>query len=266
MKPTDPLTDYLDAAGQAARRGAAVLLEWRSRFRVREKGRFDLVTEADLASQQAIRTFLAQRYPGHGFLGEEDKASQHRPAPDAPPTWIVDPLDGTTNYVHDFPLYCVSIGLQVGGEIVVGVVYEPLRDEMFSAARGHGAWLNDRRLATTRTDRLEEALLTTGFPSDLRGREGILDWWRHFSYKAQSLRRTGSTALNLVYLAAGRCDAYYAFDNNVWDVAGGLVVVREAGGLVTNVDGSPFDPYTPDALASNGPLHPLLLDCFRRGP
>jgi myo-inositol-1(or 4)-monophosphatase len=266
MKPTDPLTDYLDAACQAARRGAAVLLEWRSRFRVREKGRFDLVTEADLASQQAIRTFLAQRYPGHGFLGEEDKASQHRPGPDAPPTWIVDPLDGTTNYVHDFPLYCVSIGLQVGGEIVVGVVHEPLRDEMFSAARGHGAWLNDRRLATTRADRLEEALLTTGFPSDLRGREGTLDWWRHFSYKAQSLRRTGSTALNLAYLAAGRCDAYYAFDNHVWDVAGGLVVVREAGGVVTNVDGSPFDPYTPDALASNGPLHPLLLDCFRRGP
>src|SRR5262245_52545498 len=162
MTPTDPLTDYLDAAKEAARRGAAVLLDWRPRFQVREKGRFDLVTEADLASQQAIRDYLAGRFPIHGFLGEEDQASQRRPGPDAPPTWIVDPLDGTTNYVHDFPLYCVSVGLEVAGEMVVGVVYDPVRDEMFAAARGRGAWLNDRRLATTRTDRLEEALLTTG--------------------------------------------------------------------------------------------------------
>src|SRR5262249_37167818 len=119
----DLLTDYIDAARQAARRGAGVLEEWRRRFPVREKARFDLVTEADIASQRTIREFLCGRFPGHDFLGEEEKAGEGRPGPEAPPTWIVDPLDGTTNYVHDFPLYCVSIGLQVAGELVAGVVF-----------------------------------------------------------------------------------------------------------------------------------------------
>jgi len=135
----DQLTDYLDAACEVARRGAAVLEEWRSRFQVREKARFDLVTDADVASQRVIREYLKQRFPDHGFLGEEDPSSQARPSPDAPPTWIVDPLDGTTNYVHDCPLYCVSVGLQVAGEMVVGVVLDPSRPELFAAARGRGA-------------------------------------------------------------------------------------------------------------------------------
>jgi myo-inositol-1(or 4)-monophosphatase len=178
----------------------------------------------------------------------------------------VDPLDGTTNYVHDCPLYCVSLGLQVAGELVVGVVYDPTRQEMFAAARGQGAWLGDQQLSTSRADRLEEALLSTGFPPDLRGQEKALDWWRHFSLRTRSLRRTGTTAINLAYVAAGRFDGYWAFDNHVWDVAGGTVLIREAGGVITNVDGSPFDPYTPDALASNGPLHAVLLEHFRTGP
>ena len=120
--------------------------------------------------------------------------------------------------------------------------------------------------APRRAARLEEALLATGFPPDMRGQERALEWWRYFSLRARSLRRTGTTALNLAYVAAGRFDGYWAFDNHVWDVAGGMVLVREAGGLVTNVDGSPFDPYTPDGLASNGPLHPLLLEALRTGP
>src|SRR5438477_7259684 len=157
----ETLSDYLVAAREAARRGAAVLEEWRRRFQVREKARFDLVTDADLASQNAIREYIGQRHPDHGFLGEEDKSPQAHPGPDAPPTWIVDPLDGTTNYVHDCPLYCVSIGLQVAGELVVGVVLEPSRQELFSAAQGQGAWLNDRRLQTSRANCLEEALLAT---------------------------------------------------------------------------------------------------------
>src|SRR5204863_3413488 len=160
------LAEYLDAAQEAARRAAGVLEDWRRRFEVREKARFDLVTDADLASQRTIYEYLAGRFPGHAFLGEED-AKHHRPGPDAPPTWIVDPIDGTTNYVHDCPLYCVSIGLQVAGELVVGVVYDPSRQEMFGAARGQGAWLNDRRLETSGADRLEEAMLATGFPPDL---------------------------------------------------------------------------------------------------
>jgi myo-inositol-1(or 4)-monophosphatase len=262
----ETLDDYLEAAREASRRGAAVLEEWRRRFSVREKARFDLVTDADLASQQAIRDYLGRRYPGHGFLGEEDLASQERPGPEAPPTWIVDPLDGTTNYVHDCPLYCVSVGLQVAGELVAGAVYDPSRQELFAAAKGRGAWLGERRLATSTAAGLEEALLATGFPPDLRGQERTLDWWRYFSLRARSLRRTGSTALNLAYVAAGRFDGYWAFDNHVWDVAAGAVLVREAGGTITNVDGSTYDPYTPDALASNGPLHAVLLEGLRRGP
>lgn len=263
---SEPLADYLNAAREAARRAAAVLQEWRKRFQVREKARFDLVTDADLASQRAIRAYLCSCYPGHGFLGEEENAGAGRPGLDAPPTWIVDPIDGTTNYVHDFPFYCISIGLQIAGELVVGVVYEPSRQEMFSAARGMGAWLGSERLQTSRAERLDEALLATGFAPDPEGQESALGWWRYFSLRTQSLRRTGSTALNLAYVAAGRFDGYWAFDNHAWDVAGGVVLVREAGGLVTNVDGSDYDPYTPDAVASNGPLHPVLLEHLRMRP
>jgi len=263
---TDVLTHYREAACEAARRGAAVLERWRGEFQVREKGRFDLVTEADVGSQQAIRGYLEGRFPDHGFLGEEGEGAKARPGPDAPPTWVVDPLDGTTNYVHDCPLYCVSIGLQVAGEMVVGVVLDPARQELFHAAKCQGAWVNDRRLRTSRAARLDEALLATGFPPDMRGQERALEWWRYFSLRAQSLRRTGTTALNLAYVAAGRFDGYWAFDNHVWDVAGGMVLIREAGGTVTDVDGGPFDPYTPDGLASNGPLHPALLDALRAGP
>jgi myo-inositol-1(or 4)-monophosphatase len=137
---------------------------------------------------------------------------------------------------------------------------------MFSAGKSRGAWLNGRRIHVSKVDRLEDALLTTGFPPAVDGQNHNLDWWRYFSMRSQSLRRTGSTAINLAYLAAGRFDGYWAFDNHVWDVAGGAVLVAEAGGVITNVDGGSYDPFAADALASNGLLHPLLLDCFRQGP
>lgn len=260
------LAEYLEAACEAARLAAVILEQWRSRFQVREKARFDLVTDADLASQRTIYEYLGARLPGHAFLGEEDAAASRKPGPEAPPTWIVDPIDGTTNYVHDCPMYCISIGLQVAGELVVGVVFDPTRPELFKAARGQGAWLNDRRMQVSSTDRLEEALLATGFPPDLRGQERTLDWWRYFSLRTRSLRRTGSTALNMAYVAAGRFDGYWAFDNHVWDVAGATVLVQEAGGIVSNVDGTAYDPYTPDAVASNRALHPLLLKCLHDRP
>jgi myo-inositol-1(or 4)-monophosphatase len=266
MKETERLAEYVQSAVEAAQRAAAVLENWRRRFHIREKGRFDLVTEADLASEQTIREFLSRRYPDHRFLGEEDKSSQVRPGSDAPPTWIVDPLDGTTNYVHDCPMYCVSIGLQVAEELVVGVILDPSRPELFKAAKGLGAWLGDRRLSASRIVCLEEALLATGFPANMCGREILLDWWRYFGLRTQALRRTGSTALSLAYVAAGRFDGFYAFDNHAWDVAAGVVLIHEAGGTVTNMDGSPFDPFTPDQLASNGPLHPALLESFRQAP
>jgi myo-inositol-1(or 4)-monophosphatase len=261
---TEALLDYLDAASEAARRGAAVLEEWRTKFSVREKGHSDLVTEADLGSQRAVRDYLTGRFPTHGFVGEEEGASKSRPGPGAPPTWIVDPLDGTTNYVHDIPAYCVSIGLQIDGELAVGVILDPRQNELFAAAKGHGATLNGKRLHTSKSTQLSDAVLSTGFPPDVRGQERTLDWWRHFSFITRSLRRTGSTALNLAYVAAGRFDGYWAFDNFAWDVAAGVVLIREAGGIVTNTDGSPFDAFTSDGLASNGPLHPLLLAELRK--
>jgi myo-inositol-1(or 4)-monophosphatase len=263
---TDDLTTFLDAAREAAQRGAAVLEEWRSRFQVRNKGHADLVTEADLGSQRAVFDHLRGRFPSHDFLGEEGDGRKTRPGPGAPPTWIVDPLDGTTNYVHDVPLYCVSIGLEIAGELVVGVIFDPRQKELFTAAKGQGAHLNGRPMRTSTIGQLGEALLATGFPPDLRGNERTLDWWRALSFQTQSLRRTGSTALNLAWLAAGRYDGYWGFDNHAWDVAGGVLLVTEAGGVVTNIDGSAYDPHTPDCLASNGPLHPALLETFRAGP
>src|SRR5438128_11635292 len=157
------LSSWLDAAKQAALRAAEVLEHWRQRFTVREKARFDLVTEADLASQKAIYDFLLRRFPDHEFLGEEDTSHRAPPGRGAPPTWIVDPIDGTTNYVHDCPLYCVSIGLQVEGELVVGVVYDPRAQEMFAAGKGLGAWLGEKRISVSKIDRLSDALLASGF-------------------------------------------------------------------------------------------------------
>jgi myo-inositol-1(or 4)-monophosphatase len=266
----EQLTEYHEAARAAALRGAETLEQWRNRFSVREKGRFDLVTEADVASQKAIFSYLHERFPRHDFLGEEGPAAELRPGPDAPPTWIVDPIDGTTNFVHGFPFYCIAVGLQVAGQLVAGAVYDPTRGEMFHAATGLGAWLSTgdeppRRLQVSQASRLEDALLTTGFPADVRKHGPILRWWTHFSVRTQSLRRTGSTALNLVYIAAGRCDGYWAFDNHVWDVAGATVILREAGGVISNVDGSTFDPYTPDAVAANPLLHAAMLAEFRTG-
>jgi myo-inositol-1(or 4)-monophosphatase len=259
------LNTYLEAALEAARLGAAVLEDWRKRFQVREKGRADLVTDADLGSQRAIREYLHGRFPDHDFLEEEGQA-ERRPEPNAPPTWIVDPLDGTTNYVHDCPWYAVSIGLWLEGEMVVGVIHDPRMKEVFSAASGQGAFLNGSRMETSKTSTLEQAMLATGFPPDMRGQERALAWWRCFSVRAQSLRRTGSTALNLAYVAAGRIDGYWAYDNHAWDVAGGIVLVTEAGGVVTNTDGTPIDPFTPDGLASNPLLHPLMLDILKGTP
>jgi myo-inositol-1(or 4)-monophosphatase len=255
------LGEWLAAGEEAARRAAAKLEEWRTKFSVREKKPADLVTDADYAAQNAVRSYLESVLPAHGVLGEEDTPGtvKGRPADDAPPTWIVDPLDGTCNYVHDVPAYCVSLGLMVAKELVVGVIYDPRQNEMFSAARGQGATLNGKRMSVSQVVELRQGLISTGFPPDPEAQERNLAMWRAYSYKAQALRRTGSTALNLAYVAAGRFDGYWAFDNHVWDVAGGVVLVREAGGIVTQTDGSALDPFLPDLLATNGHLHSEML-------
>ena len=248
------LIEWRAAAEDAARLGSTQLEQWRKKFSVREKGRADLVTDADHASQHAIRNLLMDRFMDHAFLGEEDPGAKEGVVNPSVPTWIVDPLDGTANYVHDVPAYCVSIGLMVGGDLVVGVILDPRQNEMFSAAKGLGATLNGAAIRVSDTTQLEYALLATGFPPDPECQERNLVQWRRFSYKAQALRRTGSTALNLAYVAAGRFDGYWAFDNFAWDVAAGIVLVREAGGEVMRADGSPTDPFKPDIAAANRPL------------
>jgi myo-inositol-1(or 4)-monophosphatase len=263
------LTEWLRAAEGAARKGAEVLEHWRDKFTAREKGRADLVSEADVESQAAVRSFLLGRFPSHGFLGEEDAHGKPRDSAlvprGAPPTWIVDPLDGTANYVHDVPAYCVSIGLMADGELVVGVVYDPRQNEIFSAAKGQGTYLNGEPTRVSAVPDLGRALISTGFPPDPEAQERNLAWWRVFSYHAQALRRTGSTALNMAYVAAGRFDAYWAFDNYAWDVAAGVVLIREAGGIVTRVDGSPADPFRPDILAGNPAVHAGMLTLLTNG-
>lgn len=260
-----PFSEWRSAAEEAARLGGVQLESWRARFSVREKAHADLVTEADHASQQAIRAFLTERFPSHAFVGEEDPGAKDGRALGTLPTWVVDPLDGTTNYVHDVPAYCVSVGLFADGQPIVGAIYDPRQDEMFSAANGEGATLNGKPIRVSEVGDLRRSLLSTGFPPDPDCQERNLHWWGVLSMKTQALRRTGSTALNLAYVAAGRFDGYWAFDNWAWDVAAGIVLVTEAGGKVTRVDGSPSDVFRPDIVAANPELHAALIECFKAG-
>lgn len=256
------LPDCLDAAKEAARRGAEVLESWRGRFTAREKGRADLVSEADLASQEAVKSYLLGRLPGHEFLGEEEAVGKPieatRPAVGSPPTWVVDPLDGTANYVHDVPAYCVSIGLWADGKPVVGVIFDPRLGELFAAAVGHGATLNERPMRVSPVGSVRDGMIATGFPANHERQLRNLEVWRKVSAEAQSLRRNGSTALSLAYVAAGRFDGYWAFDNWAWDVCAGAVLVAEAGGRVTGSAGGPFDPFRHDSLVTNGLIHEEL--------
>lgn len=260
----DQLQEHRRQAEAAARIAADILEMWRGKFRISEKGRGDLVTEADHAAQAAIYEYLAKCCPGFAFHGEEDLARATDPRqPDNPPTWIVDPLDGTINYVHDVPSYSVSIGLWDGRDLVVGVVFDPRAQEMYSAASGLGATLNGEPIRVSTIQRLEHALLSTGFSSKLEKAARNLKAWEHITYHAQSLRRTGSTALNLAYVAAGRFDGYWAYDNHAWDVAGGFVLVREAGGVVTRINGDPLDPFESDCVVTNGLFHQELVVALR---
>jgi myo-inositol-1(or 4)-monophosphatase len=180
------------------------------------------------------------------------------------PLWVVDPLDGTTNFVHDVPMYVVSIGLVVEGKAVVGVIYDPNRNEMYSACHGVGASLNGQALKTSVADSLAASLVSVGFPADWRGKNEILQVWGWFGCETQGLRRTGSSALNLAYVAAGRFDGFFAFQICPWDVAAGIILVEEAGGRITRCVGSPYDVLSGDwIVASNGPLHGELLRGLR---
>jgi myo-inositol-1(or 4)-monophosphatase len=260
------MPDFLAVALEAAHRGGAELLDWQTRFSPKEKGPKDLVTEADVASQKAIREILLGAFPDHDFLGEEEAADRVAkglpaiPARGSEYRWIVDPLDGTANYVHRLQTYAVSIALQHGNELVLGVVYDPVSEECFMAKKGEGATLNGLPLKTSDCRRLDQAMIAVSFSSNVE--RGSIEIARFVEalHSCRSVRRLGSAALNLSYLAAGRLDAYWATSVQAWDVAAGFLLVEEAGGKLTAIDGSPVEIESPQFLATANPeLHELML-------
>lgn len=240
---------FLEIAQDAARIAGGILQSWAEKFTVSEKGPADLVTEADVAAQEAIYEAIHSRYPDHGFLGEEGLLKQPG---DSGYRWVIDPLDGTTNYVHRFPYYAVSIGLQCRDELQLGVIYDPTRDEMFSAVRGEGATLNERPLRVSHCPKLNQALVIASFPPGVSVESLAIKRFLKVLPFAQSIHRSGSSALNLAYVAAGRLDGYWSTSLKPWDMAAGALIVTEAGGRVTQLDGQPLDIEVPNLLATNG--------------
>ncbi len=254
------LDDYLRVCEAAVRTGGRIVQDWVGKFDVRKKGPADLVTQADLASQEAIRGAIAGAFPGHSFLGEEHDRHAAASAPDrAEYRWIVDPLDGTTNFVHGVPHYSVSLALERNGQLLVGAVYNPVLDECYTASRGHGARLNGRTMRTSGVSQLPDALAAVGFPPHPLIDTPDVSMFLSMLNRCQAIRRTGSTALNLCYLAAGRFDVYWSYSARVWDVAAGILMVEEAGGCVTSPTGGAFCLDEAQFLAAaNAPLHAQL--------
>jgi myo-inositol-1(or 4)-monophosphatase len=232
------------------------------------KGDVDIVTEADRASEQLIVERINSCFPGHGIFGEEGT----RFALEDEYRWYVDPLDGTTNFAHGFPVFCVSLGLEhrpkgrqpdEDGEMVAGVIYDPLRRELFVAERGKGAWLDGRRIHVSRVEHLQESLLATGFPSHKRHANPNIHFYQQLTLRSHGVRRAGSAALDLAYCAAGRLDGFWEFNLNSWDTSAGSLLVTEAGGAITRFDTSPFRLDSKELLATNGLVHDELAGFFR---
>ena len=226
---------------------------------IRHKGVVDLVTDVDLQSEHEISTALLQAFPSHTLLGEEGGV---RGGDDTRYRWIVDPLDGTTNYAHGFPFFCVSIGLEVEGEMAVGVAYDPSLDELFVAEAGQGATVNGQPIHASMTAELPQALLATGFPYDRAEFPRALRSFEVMSLQSQAVRRAGSAVLDLCYVACGRLDGYWEHHVRAWDVAAGSLIVVEAGGTVTATDGSAFRVDAGQVLSSNGLLHAALSEAL----
>jgi myo-inositol-1(or 4)-monophosphatase len=257
--PLPPL--YLATAIEAVIRAGEIQL---SRFgtdvRIDKKGAIDLVTEIDIQIEREFRQTIGERFPDHVVLGEEFEATGDREA-SSRYCWVFDPVDGTTNYAHGLPIFCSSLALEIDGEIVVGAIYDPTRRELFTAERGHGARLNGQPLRVSSADALLDSLLVTGFHYGIqRDPEELVSLFREFITRSRAVRRLGSAALDLAYVAAGRFDGYWESKIQPWDVAAGALIVAEAGGQVTTVTGGPFRSRSGSVLASNGRIHQLMLD------
>ncbi|MBX3267401.1 MAG: inositol monophosphatase [Acidobacteria bacterium] len=253
----------LNFAIETARDAGRVLLEKFGRIEsVTKKGDINLVTEADLASEALIVERIKSHFPRHAILAEE-AGNAVVTGEDGGHKWIIDPLDGTTNYAHGYPCFCVTIALEHEGEIVLGVTYDPTRDELFTAEKGRGATLNGKPIRVSRTDELGNALLVTGFPYDIKHREKFARHLTEFLLTSRGVRRDGSAAIDLAYVACGRFDGFWEEGLNPWDVAAGKLLIEEAGGTVSYYDGSPFSIYTPPIVASNGTIHAEMLNVLK---
>lgn len=258
------MNELLETCEVAARAGARELLAWRGRFQQREKAPADLVTDADLASQAAIRQEIAARFPHHLFVGEE-KTTEFEMGDDDH-VWLVDPLDGTTNYIHGYPCYAVSVAVVRGGELLAAVIYDPLAEEIYKSELGCGAFCNGMRLETSRVTTVGEALVAVSLPPRVGPEAPDLADMVRIIQESQAVRRSGSAALNLAYVAHGRLDAFWATKIQPWDVAAGVLLVREAGGMVTARGGGTFDVWAPNFLAAAGAeLHADVLRVLGRG-
>ncbi len=245
------------AEGIARQAGALLRGFYEKGVATEYKGDVDLVTEADRASEALIREKLGKAFSGHGIYGEEGTREQL----ESEYRWYVDPLDGTTNFAHGFPVFCVVLGLErrvaglaadADGDMVAGVIYDPLRDEMFSCERGRGAWLNGRQIKVSKTKSLQEALTATGFPSHKRHSSPNVHFYQQITLRSHGVRRAGSAALDMAYVACGRLDGFWEFHLNPWDTSAGYLLVEEAGGRVTHFDGGKFTLDSRETLATNG--------------
>jgi len=246
---------------EIAREAGALLLDYfQQRVAVEYKGEADLVTVADRKSEALIRERIRERWPTHDILGEEegfkDTGSEYR--------WYVDPLDGTTNFAHGFPVFCVSMALEYKGSRIAGVIYDPTRDELFSAEQGSGAYLNGQRIHVSKILRLAECLVATGFPSHKRHKNPNIYFYHQITLRTHGVRRAGSAALDLCCVACGRFDGFWEFNLNPWDTAAGVLIVEEAGGRVSDFHGGPFQINSRETLASNGLVHGGLLNEFQQ--
>ena len=251
--------EFVPAMMEIARQAGGLLMGFfRRRVQVEYKGEADLVTEADRASEALIRERIRAQWPKHDILGEEqgltDTGSDYR--------WYVDPLDGTTNFAHGFPVFCVSMALEHRGRRIAGVVYDPTRAEMFAAGQGSGAYLNGERIHVSKVAKLAECLVATGFPSHKRHKNPNIHFYHQITLRTHGVRRAGSAALDLCCVACGRFDGFWEFNLNPWDTAAGVLIIEEAGGRVTDFRGGPFQIDSRETLASNGLVHEALLHEF----
>jgi len=251
---------YLETAVEIAREAGALLMHYlERRVAIETKGEFDLVTEADRASEKLVVERLRTHFPAHAIVSEE--GGGHKSPSDY--CWFVDPLDGTTNFTHGFPMFCVSMGLARAGEMVTAVVYDPMRQETFAAERGAGAFLNHHRIRVSQTPKISDSLSSTGFPSRKRHHNVNIHFYYQLAMASHGVRRTGSAALDLAYVSCGRLDFFWEFGLKPWDMAAGNLLVREAGGRVSDMTGAPHSLTKSDhVLADNGALHDEILAAF----